>query len=480
MSSFQHMRSPQVSGSRPQPTKAPRPELKAGDVLPCVKINMHGEVVDLKQYFEDRTGVIFGAPGAFTPTCTKEHVPGIRDAADEIRRHVDFVGCVLVNDPFVVKAWAKKLHISDQLTFIADTNAKFVSAVGLTQNLSNLGMGVRPKRFAMIVGPRAVVKWIGFEKDAYATEVLKQLPTYLRAPWKSFLVGVGGENNAFAEACKERVEAMKTFFTSNQQGFSGEEDWQLVITGSCTDEVSPTKDNIMNGMRWLVEGAQAGDSLLFYYCGRSMRLRAEDGSTEESLLPADWRTSGGIPASFIYEALIQQLPQRCRLTIVLDTHGGGSAIRLPYVLRATEGGLESGFDRSWEIEELDRLINAGEGTPDRVEELKTLREKIQNEHDVKPERREELRQGVKGEVLLFTVTEEGKPADKVGELPPVADAHVGACGAALIESVGHAVPFASVLQKARAACAVERPVVYSVSSTRPLKPSTEFSTVDPL
>ncbi|MDE2288212.1 MAG: peroxiredoxin [Burkholderiales bacterium] len=96
--------------------------------------------------------VIFGLPGAFTPTCSAKHVPGYVEHYDALRaKGVDEIWCVSVNDAFVMGAWARDQHTEGKVRMMGDGSAAFTRALGLEQDLSARGMGVRSQRYAMVV-----------------------------------------------------------------------------------------------------------------------------------------------------------------------------------------------------------------------------------------------------------------------------------------------------------------------------------------
>jgi len=107
--------------------------------------------------------VIFGLPGAFTPTCSARHVPGYVDAADELfAAGIDEIWCVSVNDAFVMNAWGRDLQTAGKVKMIADGSARFTQALGLDQDLTEHGMGIRSQRYAMVVD-NGVVKTLAVE-----------------------------------------------------------------------------------------------------------------------------------------------------------------------------------------------------------------------------------------------------------------------------------------------------------------------------
>ncbi|KAL6226515.1 PREDICTED: peroxiredoxin-2B [Fragaria vesca subsp. vesca] len=96
--------------------------------------------------------ILFGVPGAFTPTCSLKHVPGYIEKADELKsKGVDKILCLSVNDPFVMKAWAKTYPENKNVLFLADGSAKYTHELGLELDLSEKGLGTRSRRFALLV-----------------------------------------------------------------------------------------------------------------------------------------------------------------------------------------------------------------------------------------------------------------------------------------------------------------------------------------
>ena len=108
---------------------------------------------------------IFGLPGAFTPTCSARHVPSYVEHYDALRaKGVDEIWCVSVNDAFVMGAWGHMQGAGDKVMMLADGNADFTRAIGMDIDRRNAGMGIRSKRYAMIVTD-SVVKRIDEEPD---------------------------------------------------------------------------------------------------------------------------------------------------------------------------------------------------------------------------------------------------------------------------------------------------------------------------
>lgn len=122
--------------------------------------------------------VIFGVPGAFTPTCHTQHVQGFMDRFSEFAKfNIESISCIASNDVFVMGAWAKQLN-AKSLLFLADGNLEFLGKIGLTQDLSAFGLGVRGHRFAMIVDDcKVLYLGVGDLEVSGAEAVLNKLQT---------------------------------------------------------------------------------------------------------------------------------------------------------------------------------------------------------------------------------------------------------------------------------------------------------------
>jgi peroxiredoxin len=119
--------------------------------------------VDIAASTKDKKIVIFGLPGAYTPTCSAKHVPGfVQHAAALKAKGVNEVWCVTTNDAFVMAAWGKHLQVNGTVRMLADGSAQYVKELGLELDLTARGMGVRSNRYAMIVD-HGVVKGVFVE-----------------------------------------------------------------------------------------------------------------------------------------------------------------------------------------------------------------------------------------------------------------------------------------------------------------------------
>ena len=126
-----------------------------------------------------KTIAIFGLPGAFTPTCSAQHLPGYVKLADQLKaKGVDEIWCISVNDAFVMGAWGRDQKATGIVRMMADGSAAFTKALGLEFDLVAKGFGVRSQRYSMLVQD-GVVKQLNVEKGGFdvssAETLLKQL-----------------------------------------------------------------------------------------------------------------------------------------------------------------------------------------------------------------------------------------------------------------------------------------------------------------
>ena len=148
--------------------------LKVGDKLPAGTLSEFIEVegdgcslgpnnFDLQKASAGKKIAIFAVPGAYTPTCSVQHVPGYVARASELKAAgVDEIWCVAVNDPFVMGAWGRDQKTTDKIRMMADGSADFTKAAGLTLDLTARGLGIRSQRYSMLVVD-GVVKTLNIE-----------------------------------------------------------------------------------------------------------------------------------------------------------------------------------------------------------------------------------------------------------------------------------------------------------------------------
>ena len=148
--------------------------IKVGDKLPAGSLQEFIEVegggcsigpntFDIAQLTAGKTIAVFALPGAFTPTCSAKHVPGYVEEAAALRAvGVDEIWCVSVNDAYVMGAWGRDQKTEGKLRMMADGSAHFTAAAGLTLDRTSAGMGMRSRRYSMLVVD-GVVKTLNVE-----------------------------------------------------------------------------------------------------------------------------------------------------------------------------------------------------------------------------------------------------------------------------------------------------------------------------
>ena len=138
------------------------------------------EQIDTHAIFDGKRVVMFGVPGAFTPTCSERHLPGYVQHYEDFRQQGVEVVCVSVNDPFVMQAWGEAEHVPPGLLMLADGNGDLTRALGLQMDASASGMGLRCRRFALLADAGIVrqlhVEAPGEFKVSAADYVLEHLP----------------------------------------------------------------------------------------------------------------------------------------------------------------------------------------------------------------------------------------------------------------------------------------------------------------
>ncbi len=142
--------------------------IKPGDPLPDVTLRVMTaegpKTVSTREFFAGKSIALVGVPGAFTPTCHNTHLPGFLKAADALKaKGVAAIAVIAVNDPFVMNAWAEATGGEGQITYLADGAAEFAKATGLDVDLSAAGLGIRNRRYSMLVKD-GVVEQINIEE----------------------------------------------------------------------------------------------------------------------------------------------------------------------------------------------------------------------------------------------------------------------------------------------------------------------------
>lgn len=142
--------------------------IKVGDKIPSATLYRLGEKgpepVKTEDFFSGKKVVLFGLPGAFTPTCSAKHVPGFVQNAQALKaKGVDTIACVSVNDAFVMGAWAKDQGTAGKVEMLGDGSGELTKKMGIELDLTGRGLGTRCRRFSMLVD-NGVVKKLNLEE----------------------------------------------------------------------------------------------------------------------------------------------------------------------------------------------------------------------------------------------------------------------------------------------------------------------------
>ena len=143
--------------------------IEQGDTMPSgvfgVMTDSGPGAISTDELFAGKKVILVSVPGAFTPTCSANHLPGFIDHAEQLAgKGVDTIACMAVNDVFVMDAWGKDRGVGDKVVMLADGNGEYAAALGLEMDASGFGMGTRSQRFAIVV------------EDGKATHVAVEAP----------------------------------------------------------------------------------------------------------------------------------------------------------------------------------------------------------------------------------------------------------------------------------------------------------------
>ena len=137
-------------------------KIKKGDKLPDAKVfilDKDPKEMHIKQIIGDEKVILFGLPGAFTPTCSSKHLPGFIKATNELKtKDIKKVICISVNDPFVMDAWGKAHNVKNKILMVGDYKADFTKNIGAELDLNKGGLGIRSIRYTMLIEKGSVVK----------------------------------------------------------------------------------------------------------------------------------------------------------------------------------------------------------------------------------------------------------------------------------------------------------------------------------
>ena len=154
-----------------------------GDSMPSGVLGIMGEngpdSLTTDELFSGKKVVLVSVPGAFTPTCSMNHLPGYVELASELSaKGVDTIACMAVNDVFVMSAWGKDRAVEDKILMLADGNGDYSRALGLELDATGFGMGMRGQRFAIVVD------------DGVATHVAVEAPAQFEVSKAEALLAV--------------------------------------------------------------------------------------------------------------------------------------------------------------------------------------------------------------------------------------------------------------------------------------------------
>ncbi len=158
---------------------------KAGDKIPQATLMHMSDAgpapISTDELFSGKTVAMFALPGAFTPTCSNQHLPGFIEKSEELRAAgVDTIVCLSVNDAFVMDAWGKQQNATGKVMMVGDGNGELTEKLGLTMDGTGFGMGTRSLRYSMIVRD-GVIETLNLEGnpgqavDSGAENLLSQL-----------------------------------------------------------------------------------------------------------------------------------------------------------------------------------------------------------------------------------------------------------------------------------------------------------------
>mmetsp|Transcript_15782 Transcript_15782/g.26633 ORF Transcript_15782/g.26633 Transcript_15782/m.26633 type:complete len:195 (-) Transcript_15782:163-747(-) len=142
---------------------------EVGGELPSIKVfeGTPENAIDLKELFGMKRGILFGVPGAFTPGCSKTHLPSYLAEYKHLKAAgVEVIACVAVNDPYVMAGWGEASRAGGKIRMLADPHAELTRALGLQVDAPPLGPGVRSKRYSLIVDKGKIVT-VNLEPDGF-------------------------------------------------------------------------------------------------------------------------------------------------------------------------------------------------------------------------------------------------------------------------------------------------------------------------
>ena len=137
-------------------------KVKKGDRVPDAKVfilDKNPKEIFIKEIIGEDKVILFGLPGAFTPTCSTKHLPGFIKVTKELKKKsIKKVICISVNDPFVMDAWGKVHNVEDKILMVGDSMGNFTKSIGAELDLNSRGLGIRSSRYTMLVEKGSILK----------------------------------------------------------------------------------------------------------------------------------------------------------------------------------------------------------------------------------------------------------------------------------------------------------------------------------
>lgn len=145
--------------------------IKVGDTIPTGSFGIMTKdgpgAMTTKDLFSGKKVALFSVPGAFTPTCSMDHLPGFKNKSSSLKaKGIDTIACMAVNDVFVMDSWGKDRGVGDEMLMLADGNGDYAKALGLELDLSAHGLGMRGQRFSMVIND-GVVEQLNIDPEGF-------------------------------------------------------------------------------------------------------------------------------------------------------------------------------------------------------------------------------------------------------------------------------------------------------------------------
>ena len=137
-------------------------KVKKGDKLPDAQVfilDKDPKETSIKQIIGQEKTILFGLPGAFTPTCSAKHLPGFLKATNELKKkEIKKIVCISINDPFVMDAWGKTHNVANKILMVSDDKGNFTKNIGAELDLNHRGLGIRSSRYTMLIEKGNIIK----------------------------------------------------------------------------------------------------------------------------------------------------------------------------------------------------------------------------------------------------------------------------------------------------------------------------------